>query len=257
MKIIKLAVFGLSVLLISGCSLFTTEKKPEPKKVVRVAKPQKLPGEVLAKAPKYINWEGYYHGKLPCSDCQGVDTWLKLSVKDGRTVYDLSEKFLGKKNVLASGGLGWLREGNVAKLFNLEGKYLFLGNGAVTFIDSPFALAKDAYTLEKFDVFKNANAALLVNPQSIQAGKMGGKLAIKFTGVTNFEIPTPSGYKSLRSTYLLKCMSGEFRMSRIAYYDKKFTSGNFVYPNESLSNQWHSADNSTLMTDIKNRYCNR
>lgn len=256
MKITKITSLCISAMLISGCSLFTADKpKPAPKP--KIVKPKRTQGETLEKAPKYVSWEGYYHGKLPCTDCQGVDTWLELKAKDGRAVYDLREKFLGKKNVSANGGVGWLREGTIAQLFDLNKKYLFLGNGTVTFINSPFSALKDNYTLEKFDVFKNENASILINPQTIQAGKMGGKLALKFTGLTNYEKPTPSGYKSLKSTYLLKCKSGEFRMSRIAYYDRKFTFGNFVYPQENLSGQWFSVAKSEIMQNIKDRYCNR
>lgn len=256
MKLKNIIILSLSAIFMTSCSLFVAQKPP-PKPIKKVLIPKRTPGDVLQKAPKYINWQGYYHGKLPCSDCQGVDTWLELKQKDGRAVYDLREKFLGQKNVSVYGGIGWLREGTVAQLFDLEDRYLFLGNGTVTFIDSPFSLAKDSYSLEKLDVFENENATLLVSPLSIQAGKMGGKWAIKFIALTNLENLTPDGYKSLRSTYLLKCDSGDFQMSRIAYYERKFTQGKFVYPKENLSGHWFNVKGIKIMESLKEKYCHR
>ncbi len=252
MKFSKVIGLTGAMIFMVGCSFLNS---PERKNVHIV--PKRALGDLVQKAPKNVNWEGYYHGKLPCYNCVGVDTWLKLSIKDGRCVYDLREKYLGKKNVTSKGGISWLRDGAEAKLLDSEDKYLFLSNGTVTFIRSPQSSIDDSYTLEKYDVFKNENVSFLINPQSIQAGKMGGKSAIKFSGITNYEMPTPSGYKSLRSTYLLKCQEGKFKMSRIAYYNKKFTMGNFVYPQENISGKWFDVGNIELMNQVRDRYCYR
>ncbi len=251
MKIVKLFGMLSLILLVIGCSL----NIPNSQKIAKIT-PKAL-GDLQEEAPKNINWQGYYHAVVPCYNCKGVDTWLRLFIKDGHCKYDLREKFLGKKNVTTKGGIAWLRDGAELKLLDSDEKYLFLGNGTITFIPTLQSAVDDAYTLEKYDVFENENATILVNPQSIQAGKMGGKLALKFRAITNFQNPTLSGYSSLRATYLLKCKARKFKMSRLAYYDEKFTMGNFVYPKENLSGKWFNVKNVKLMEQVRAKYCNR
>ncbi|MBU3084239.1 copper resistance protein NlpE [Acinetobacter seifertii] len=58
-------------------------------------------------AENSLDWNGKYTGTLPCADCEGIKTELKL--KDDKT-YELTETYLGKGD---------------AKPFETHGKFAF------------------------------------------------------------------------------------------------------------------------------------
>ena len=62
-----------------------------------------------------LDWVGTYYGTLPCADCEGIATRIRLG-KDLR--YQLSETYLGKSDtaVLAEGIFTWNADGNSISL---------------------------------------------------------------------------------------------------------------------------------------------
>ncbi len=68
-------------------------------------------------AGQSIDWTGTYAGKLPCADCQGIQTELKLTADK---TYLLSQTYLGKsaKPVLHEGTFTWRNGTNIQLLEN-------------------------------------------------------------------------------------------------------------------------------------------
>jgi heat shock protein HslJ len=61
-------------------------------------------------AQSSIDWPGTYVGTLPCADCQGVRTLVRLK---GNNQYQISETHLGKskKPIVDTGKIIWLKDG--------------------------------------------------------------------------------------------------------------------------------------------------
>ena len=64
-----------------------------------------------------LTWEGIYTGSLPCADCQGIKTMLKLN-KD--LTYEIESKYLGKSDEIhkSAGTFTWDKSGNKISLNN-------------------------------------------------------------------------------------------------------------------------------------------
>lgn len=85
-----------------------------------------------------LDWDGTYYGVLPCADCEGIETTIKLS-KD--LTYSLISKYIGKSDKVfeKSGSFTWNEAGTTISLsgFN-EGegpsKY-FVGENRLTQLD--------------------------------------------------------------------------------------------------------------------------
>ncbi len=63
-----------------------------------------------------LDWPGTYSGILPCADCEGIETELKI--KSDNT-YSLTTSYLGKEDPLTEtieGSFEWLEDGNNIKL---------------------------------------------------------------------------------------------------------------------------------------------
>lgn len=268
MNRLKTLALALTILFATGCSLseysFNKQNhkssKPNTTSSKKYVSFNKKQGEQINPLMVKVDWQGYYYGKIPCKECRGIETWLWLKDVNNTGEYELKQKYLGVKNVTARGGVGWLKNGTVVELFdssnNEQNKMLFLSGKTASFVEAPDSSVRDSQTLEKLDVFKNRYVSLLVNPKSILNGKINGKKAIKFRGLTNFGIPTPDGYKSLRATYVLHCRDNKFEMSRVSYYKNTFTTGGFIYPKEKLGGSLYPITvKNTIMQDAKKKYC--
>jgi copper homeostasis protein (lipoprotein) len=69
-------------------------------------------------AQNSIDWEGTYSGVLPCADCEGIETELKL---DSNLTYVLISQYLGVVNVMPDtlkGKFYW--QGNIIKLNGIQ-----------------------------------------------------------------------------------------------------------------------------------------
>jgi len=83
---------------------------------------QSIPG---GNSRNSIDWEGTYTGVLPCADCEGIETVIKLS-KD--LTYSMTSKYIGKssKTFEGKGSFSWSKEGNKIKLGNITDGQLLL-----------------------------------------------------------------------------------------------------------------------------------
>ncbi|WP_305043287.1 copper resistance protein NlpE [Geoalkalibacter sp.] len=66
-----------------------------------------------------LDWPGVYAGVLPCADCAGIDTRLRLNAD---LTYVLETRYLGKdERVFARRGFFvWAEDGNIIHLRGLE-----------------------------------------------------------------------------------------------------------------------------------------
>lgn len=67
-----------------------------------------------------LDWEGSYYGTLPCADCEGIDTELRLNEDN---TYRLTTSYLGKEDTqkeTIEGAFEWLEDGNTIKLLGIE-----------------------------------------------------------------------------------------------------------------------------------------
>lgn len=83
-----------------------------------------------------LDWEGFYTGTVPCADCQGIQTTLKLSRNN---TYILRTKYLGTDDDgrETTGKFEWNKTGNIVTLKGIENapaKYL-VGEGRVFQLD--------------------------------------------------------------------------------------------------------------------------
>ncbi|ELR66269.1 Lipoprotein [Photobacterium marinum] len=80
-----------------------TENQPQVEQLISV--------DNAHNARNSLDWNGVYHGILPCADCSGIETTLELRF-DG--TYMLNEKYLGKKDgeFKTEGKFNWNAAGN-------------------------------------------------------------------------------------------------------------------------------------------------
>ena len=68
-----------------------------------------------------LDWQGVYRGVLPCADCEGIETEIKLN-KD--LTYEITSKYLGKTDEVfkENGSFKWDEAGAKITLENLDAK---------------------------------------------------------------------------------------------------------------------------------------
>lgn len=62
-----------------------------------------------------LDWAGVYRGVVPCADCPGIETTLRLAADH---TYELSMKYLGRSTapVSSSGSFEWRQDGRAIML---------------------------------------------------------------------------------------------------------------------------------------------
>ncbi len=83
-----------------------------------------------------LDWAGTYTGKLPCVDCEGIETELTITLD---STYVLKSRYLGKgdgQNFITQGSFTW-RDGQVIELLGeTDGAFLYaIDEGTVTQLD--------------------------------------------------------------------------------------------------------------------------
>jgi heat shock protein HslJ len=65
-----------------------------------------------------LDWQGVYRGVLPCEDCSGLQTEIRLLPGD---TYEMSYQYLGKNEdvVRSKGSLMWNNQGSIITLVNV------------------------------------------------------------------------------------------------------------------------------------------
>lgn len=82
-----------------------------------------------------LDWDGRYIGRLPCADCEAIETQLTLSL-DGR--YVLKTRYLGRSEDWRheAGRFGWDERGQVVRLQDgAEAKAFFVGENRLWQLD--------------------------------------------------------------------------------------------------------------------------
>lgn len=85
----------------------------------RAAQPGTSPTDQAHNSSNALDWEGAYTGILPCADCQGIQTMIKLN-KD--LTFILETQYLGKSTGIQKkeGTFSWHQSGNAITLNNLN-----------------------------------------------------------------------------------------------------------------------------------------
>lgn len=127
-KLLPLAVCG--GLLISACS-------PAPESVT-VTTPESSALPLADTSQNALDWDGVYHGVLPCASCEGIDTRLTLH-QDGR--YQLVSVYLGKapdNRFEQVGNFHWDAQGRTIQLdaTNADPIYFRVEENALRQLDS-------------------------------------------------------------------------------------------------------------------------
>ncbi len=67
-----------------------------------------------------LDWAGDYKGTLPCADCTGIETWVRLLKNN---TYEVRSKYSGKSDstYISKGSFYWTKDGGSVILKNLHG----------------------------------------------------------------------------------------------------------------------------------------
>lgn len=71
-----------------------------------------------------LDWEGSYSGILPCEDCLGIDTYLKINLDHSYTATQryLETDDLLTEEIITEGSFYWNEEGSTIILDSIEGE---------------------------------------------------------------------------------------------------------------------------------------
>jgi uncharacterized lipoprotein NlpE involved in copper resistance len=139
-------VFSLLAISLAACSKQpTTEEKTAVAATseVTASQPVSATSEVSAPAPTAdtaqtaLDWAGTYKGTMPCADCDGIKTKLKLN--DNKT-YELSRKYEGNKNTEQKSKVEGTftfdaKNPSIISLGAPENRKIFIGENFVQFLD--------------------------------------------------------------------------------------------------------------------------
>ncbi len=206
--------------------------------------------EEVKKEPKMESWNGYYFGILPCSDCNGIKTWLSLSGAKDETSYKLIQNY--KQKINNSKGIAQWYDND--SILSFENKMIFVGEGFVSFIDEPSQMLKNQYTLEKLDVFRSADSTFYLSPKSMQDGTINGNKAWRFSGVENFN--NNEKFASTEGTYILNCNLKNYNIQRVGFYEKDYAMGKVLNYVSNNSNKYSSIKSNSTFELIFQKYCN-
>jgi copper homeostasis protein (lipoprotein) len=83
-----------------------------------------------------VDWDGMYFGVLPCADCEGIQTTIKLNID---LTYEIKTKYLGKDDKFfeSKGHFSWNEEGNKITLTGTDvfPKNYFVGENMIKQLD--------------------------------------------------------------------------------------------------------------------------
>lgn len=102
-----------------------------------------------------VDWEGTYSNIMPCADCEGIETIVRLGKNN---TYQLSRKYLGKSNLKynSSGVFTWIEGGNKILLDDKTDRWIFqVGENQLFLLDKEgdriTGIMADKYRLIKQD----------------------------------------------------------------------------------------------------------
>ena len=111
MKLLNLSIFSLALIFSSCGNSSKTEEKSTDSNTKTTE--SKLPTGDNSKTS--LDWSGTYKGILPCADCEGIETIIKLNEDFS---YSKKVKYLGKDNSfqISKGKFSWDDNGNLIYL---------------------------------------------------------------------------------------------------------------------------------------------
>lgn len=243
LKYVSIALGAL--LLFTACS-----KTRQPNIKAQPAKKQKI--IIDSSEEESLNWQGYYFGILPCDECDGVKTWLKLDGTKKAPFYTLMENYEGEngKILTTKESAKWSKSDSIIYLKN---RMVFVGENFITFIDNPSQMLKSEYTLEKLETFKSPNATLFVSPKSRQDGTIKGDKAWRFNGVEN--IKNGKEFLSTEGTYIINCKTKTYDLARVIYYKKSFAMGKVLNSITQNKENYLPIKSGTTLDGVFEKYC--
>lgn len=136
---------AIMVIAASGCDRKVEKAEDNKKENIETVKVEEN---------KPADYYGTYEGTLPCADCEGIKTTLKIN---DDTTYELRSEYLGKKDgTFEESGVYRIVSGDVIELITPSSgdkTYYKILDGAVTMSDSTGVTAQgalaDQYTLKK------------------------------------------------------------------------------------------------------------
>ena len=142
----KLIFFlAISAVLISSCKKAETNDEKPSEDSVQVAAP-----DPAHTSQNSLDWEGEYKGIVPCEDCDGVETSVKLNYD---STFTQSLNYIGKGGPYESTGtFSWDASGGVITLnFSDESKARYrVGEGTLSLLnDDGTPIEGDDYVLRK------------------------------------------------------------------------------------------------------------
>ncbi len=112
----KIIIILFSILFLISCK--NEEKTAKPISFESSSENKKAPSKDLYSAQDSLDWAGVYEGVLPCENCDGIETSIRLKKN---LDYVLSQHYLGRaeaeeNNLNETGKLEWNKQGNTIGL---------------------------------------------------------------------------------------------------------------------------------------------
>jgi len=129
-----------------------------------------LPADTVHNSRNSLDWAGQYSGILPCTDCEGIQTSLKIN-ENGTYVLSTSQPGIAQDSYRSEGSFVWNQSGSVIELSN-EPKYLrffLVGENVLILLDNQGKRHKGSAS-EKYRLLK-MNAQMQLSGQANIAGK--------------------------------------------------------------------------------------
>ena len=192
----------LLIIGIAGCKSYQKNTKPDPTGRAATFHNSKIS----------LDWAGVYRGTLPCADCEGIQSEIRL--KKGRT-YEIALKYLGKSEVVIrnSGPFTWDEAGNKITLVNINSKLepnqYFVGENSLTKTDMKGNRIQGSLS-DRYDLQKDKNSIterywklIELNGQKIPDSENEKKEAHIILKIKDNQVIGNGGCNSLNGTYSL------------------------------------------------------
>lgn len=235
-------------ILIAGCSLFTACVNPNE------SKPADTPAADNSRTS--LDWHGVYTGVLPCADCEGMETMLRINED---MTYVLETTYLGKSNEIHAqkGTFSWNDAGNTIALSSLDPNEKLatyaVGENKLTQLDREGkAITGDLeskYILTKVDadIVEEYWKLIELNGSPIAPKPNGGRESHMLLKAANGNVAGNGGCNSFRGGFILED-GNRIRFTQVAA--TKMACDNLPIETkffEALSmTEMYSVDNDTL-----------
>jgi uncharacterized lipoprotein NlpE involved in copper resistance len=138
--------FLIVALLFSGCSI-REDKKILSKEIKADSTETSLPITAPDNSQTALDWAGTYFNVLPCTSCEGIETWLTLKPN---STFELKTNYLGLNDAreeIFTGTFEWDSSGSTIQLKGLigdaPGKYK-IGENRIWHLDQQGNIIKGA-----------------------------------------------------------------------------------------------------------------